>query len=90
MLRTVSAVRRRRAEVRQRIDQRPEHLEALNAELRARHLQQAAVAALGQHAIRDRDLATLLDEAAAVTAETLERTAGWERGELPETYPSTL
>jgi len=46
-------------------------LEAVNAALQARNRQQAAVAELGQQAIRDRDLAPLLDEAAAVSASTL-------------------
>src|SRR5207247_7569500 len=40
-------------------------------ELRARNRQQSAIAALGQSAIRARDLSALIDEAAAVAAETL-------------------
>ena len=40
-------------------------------ELRARNRQQSAVAALGQTAIRARDLSALIDEAALVAAETL-------------------
>ena len=48
-----------------------EVVEAVNEELRARNRRQSAVAALGQTAIRSRDLAALLNEATAVTAETL-------------------
>ena len=46
-------------------------VETVNGELRARNRQQSAAAALGRAAIRSRDLAALLDEATAVTAETL-------------------
>jgi len=53
---------------------RPSHaeqLEAVNEELRTRNRQQSCVAALGQAAIRARDLGALMTEAAAGAAETL-------------------
>lgn len=49
----------------------PSELDTVNQELRARNRQQSAVAALGQAAIRGDDLATLMDEATRVVAETL-------------------
>jgi PAS domain S-box-containing protein len=58
-------------ELKQRIAQRTAQLEAVNEELRARNRQQAAVAAVGQAAIRSRDLTAVMDEAAARVAETL-------------------
>ena len=48
-----------------------EVLETVDEELRARNRRQSAVAALGQTAIRSRDLAALLNEATALSAETL-------------------
>ena len=48
-----------------------QRLEVVNQELRARHRQQSAVAALGQTAIRMRDLQTFLQYAAQVVSETL-------------------
>jgi two-component system, LuxR family, sensor kinase FixL len=68
---TTSSHRRRKASLRKEEPGGTSLLAAVAEELRARNRQQAAVATLGQHAIRDRDLATLLDEAATVTAETL-------------------
>jgi PAS domain S-box-containing protein len=69
--RVVGAERRTNAQLRRRFNERPAELESLNAELRARSRQQEAVAALSQSAIRERDLAALMKEAAAVTASTL-------------------
>jgi PAS domain S-box-containing protein len=68
---TTSSHRRRKASLRKEEPGGTSLLAAVAEELRARNRQQAAVATLGQHAIRDRDLATLLDEAATVTAATL-------------------
>jgi PAS domain S-box-containing protein len=55
----------------QRVAEKTAELEAVNAELRARHRQQSALADLGQAAIRATDLRALMDEAAVVAAETL-------------------
>jgi PAS domain S-box-containing protein len=64
-------IRRLNEELQQRVVERTRQLGAINEELRARNRQQSAVAALGQTAIRARDLSALIDEAAVVAAETL-------------------
>jgi PAS domain S-box-containing protein len=58
-------------ELQRRVVERTAQLGAVNEELRARNRQQSAVAALGQTAIRSRDVAALLHEAVSITAETL-------------------
>ena len=64
-------IRRLNEELQQRVVHRTAQLAAVNEELRARNRQQSAVAALGQTAIRSRDLGALLREAVVVAAETL-------------------
>ena len=54
-----------------RVLERSSQLEAANAELLRRNRQQAAVAAIGQTAIRTQDLPVLMNEAAATSAATL-------------------
>jgi PAS domain S-box-containing protein len=51
--------------------ERVAELEAANAQLEARSRQQSALAVFGQTAIRSPDIASLLQEAAAMTAETV-------------------
>jgi PAS domain S-box-containing protein len=58
-------------ELQRRVVERTAELGAANAELRTRNRQQSAVAALGQIAIRSRDLVALLNEATVITAATL-------------------
>jgi PAS domain S-box-containing protein len=70
-LREAKAEIKRANELQRRVAERTAQLGAANEELRARNRQQSAVAALGQTAIRSRDLAALLTEATAVTAERL-------------------
>jgi PAS domain S-box-containing protein len=76
-------ISRLNAELQQRVVERTAQLEAVNAELRVRNLQQSAVSALGQAAIRAHDLAALIDEAAAVAAQTL----GTEHSAVLELLP---
>jgi PAS domain S-box-containing protein len=64
-------IKRLNEELQRRVVERTAQLGAVNEELRARNRQQSAVAALGQTAIRSRDLAALLKEATAITAEML-------------------
>jgi len=64
-------LKRLNEELQRRVVARTAQLGVVNEELRARNRQQSAVAALGQTAIRCRDLAALLNEATALTAETL-------------------
>jgi PAS domain S-box-containing protein len=64
-------IKRRNDELQRRVAERTAQLGAANEELRARNRQQSAVAALGQTAIRSRDLDALLNEATVITAETL-------------------
>ena len=82
-----SVARRGNVEPGRRIAKRPARLEAVNEELRVLHRQQSAVASPGEHAIRDRDLTTLMDEAVTVTATTAETTlpgrAAVRRGPTP-------
>jgi PAS domain S-box-containing protein len=64
-------IKRLNEDLQRRVVERTLQLRALNEELQLRNRQQSVVAALGQTAIRSRDLAGLLREAAAVAAETL-------------------
>lgn len=65
-------IRRLNEQLQARVDERTAELEAANDALRARHRRQSAVAALGQIAIRSRDLDAVLDEATKAVAATLE------------------
>jgi PAS domain S-box-containing protein len=58
-------------ELQRKVVERTAQLEAANEKLRARNVQQSALAALGRTAIGSRDLGALLSEAAAVAAQTL-------------------
>lgn len=92
-------IRTRNAELQRRVVERTAQLEELNEdlreeiderrraeeELRARNRQLAAVAGLGQTAIRAQDLTALLNEAAAAVAETL----GTEYSAVSERLPNT-
>jgi PAS domain S-box-containing protein len=64
-------IKKLNVELQRRVVERTAQLGAVNEELRERNRQQSAVAALGQTAIRSRDLAALLNEGTVIAAETL-------------------